>query len=213
MGHQFRLKNMKIERATAIKIPSSTPKKMTPSVAVTARANADTLTRRNFAAVATSISDNAAAMTIAARAEFGRFASRPGTKTSITTTSAAPTSPVSWLFAPLCSATAVREPLVEIGKPLEEPGERVGGTDPDHLLARVHLLAAPRGEARRRRDRVGERHERDAQRCGEQRADVARARPKGTEAAGSPAAAMPTVATPCAVEVEQRHREPSRARR
>ena len=42
------------------------------------------------------------------------------------------------------------------GEPLEEPGEGVGGTDPDHLLARVDLVAATGREAGRRRDRVGE---------------------------------------------------------
>ena len=33
----------------------------------------------------------------------------------------APTSPVSWVFAPDCSATAVREPLVETAKPCTSP--------------------------------------------------------------------------------------------
>ena len=33
----------------------------------------------------------------------------------------APTSPVTWVFAPACSATAVREPLVLTGKPWKKP--------------------------------------------------------------------------------------------
>ena len=33
----------------------------------------------------------------------------------------APTSPVTWVFAPACSATAVREPLVLTGKPWKSP--------------------------------------------------------------------------------------------
>ena len=48
----------------------------------------------------------------------------PGTNTSITAITAAPTRPVSWVFAPARSATAVRDPLVLTGKPGEQPGRR-----------------------------------------------------------------------------------------
>ena len=78
VGHQFRLKNARIESATAIRIPSSTPKNMTPSVAVIASMKADVRTRRNLRTAAMSIRDSAAAITIAASAEFGRLASNPG---------------------------------------------------------------------------------------------------------------------------------------
>ena len=56
-------------------------------------------------------------MTTAASVGCGRSPSRPGTSTSISTIAPAPTSPVSCVLAPECSATAVRDPLVLTGKP------------------------------------------------------------------------------------------------
>ena len=64
-----------------------------------------------------SASDSDAAITTAPSAGCGRSRSRPGTSTSISRMSPAPTTPVSWVRAPDCSATAVREPLVLTGKP------------------------------------------------------------------------------------------------
>ena len=64
-----------------------------------------------------SASDSDAAITTAARVGLGRFRSSPGTSTSIRTIATAPTTPVSCVFAPACSATAVRDPLVLTGKP------------------------------------------------------------------------------------------------
>ncbi len=74
---------------------------------------------------------------------------------------------------------------------LEEPGGDVRGADADHLLVRLQLVAAPRREARRGGDRVGERHEHDADRR-EQRAGRRR-RPTSTATtvSGSPGAACP----------------------
>ena len=54
---------------------------------------------------------------------------------------------MTWLLAPACSATAVRDPLVEIGEALEEAGGDVGRAHADHLLVGVDLVAAPRREA------------------------------------------------------------------
>ena len=85
---------------------------------------------------------------------------------------------MSWLLAFDCSATAVREPLVDIGKALEEPRGDVRRTHADHLLVGLDLFTAPSREARRGRDRVGQRHERDAHRGDEQGNDVAGARPR-----------------------------------
>ena len=48
----------------------------------------------------------------------------------VTTISAAPTTPVSWLFAPARSATAVREPLVLTGKPWKSPAARLAAPIP-----------------------------------------------------------------------------------
>ena len=145
-GHQLRLKNMRIDSATAMRIPSSTPKKITPSVAVSMSTNDDFRIRKNFAAAVTSIRDRAAAMTIAASAEFGRFASRSGSRTSITTTSAAPTRPVTWLLAPLFSATAVREPLVEIGNPWNSPANALAAPIP--IISWLAFTSSPRRAAK-----------------------------------------------------------------
>ena len=70
---------------------------------------------------ATSARDSDAAITTAASAGCGRSFSSPGTTTSINVIAAAPTSPATWLFAPACSATAVRDPLVLTGNPWNKP--------------------------------------------------------------------------------------------
>ncbi len=119
----------------------------------------------------------AAAITTAASAVCGRSASRELKKSSRSATTDAPTSPVSWLLAPDCSATAVREPLVDTAKPWKNPGGQVGGPDADHLLVRVDLVATASREARRRRDRVGQRDQRDADRRRQQRTDIAEVGP------------------------------------
>ena len=60
-------------------------------------------------------------MTTAASVGCGRLRNSPGTATSISTIMAAPTRPVTWVLAPDCSATAVREPLVLTGNPWKSP--------------------------------------------------------------------------------------------
>jgi hypothetical protein len=64
-----------------------------------------------------SANDSDAAITTAASAGCGRSRSSPGTRRSINVMTTAPTTPVSWLRAPDCSATAVLEPLVLTGNP------------------------------------------------------------------------------------------------
>ena len=68
-----------------------------------------------------SASEIDAAITTAASVGCGRFCSRPGTNSRISVMAAAPTTPVICVFAPACSATAVREPLVLTGKPWKKP--------------------------------------------------------------------------------------------
>ncbi len=64
-------------------------------------------------------------MTTAARTGWGMFWTRPGRNTSMTRTRTAATIPVSWVFAPDWTATAVREPLVLTGNPLNRPAARL----------------------------------------------------------------------------------------
>ena len=77
-----------------------------------------------------SASDREATITTAASVGCGRFRSSPGTSTSISTISARPTRPVSWVLAPACSATAVREPLVLTGKPWKKPAPMLAAPIP-----------------------------------------------------------------------------------
>jgi hypothetical protein len=81
-------------------------------------------------------------MTTAASAEFGRSASRPLKKTNSNTTMPAPTSPVSWLFAPDCSATAVRELLEEMAKPWKNPAAMFA--DPMPIISWFGFTCSPR---------------------------------------------------------------------
>ena len=62
-----------------------------------------------------------AAITIAANAEVGRLRVSPLAATNITMIPAAPMTPVSWLFAPVVCATAVRDELALKGKPWKRP--------------------------------------------------------------------------------------------
>ena len=75
--------------------------------------------RRTVAGMSASESD--AAITTAARVGWGRLRNNPGATSSSSTIVTAPTSPVTWVFAPACSATAVREPLVLTGNPWKSP--------------------------------------------------------------------------------------------
>ena len=72
----------------------------------------------------------AAVITIAARADCGRLRIKPGTNISITSTAAAATSPVNWVLAPDCSATAVRDPLVLTGNPWNRLASRLADPMP-----------------------------------------------------------------------------------
>ena len=52
----------------------------------------------------------------------------------------APASPANWLRAPTSSATAVRELLVEIGKPWKNPAATFADAEHRELLVLVDLL-------------------------------------------------------------------------
>jgi hypothetical protein len=60
-------------------------------------------------------------MTTAPSAADGRSARSAGANRRRATIASAPTTPVSWVFAPADSATGVREALLLTGKPLKNP--------------------------------------------------------------------------------------------
>ena len=64
-----------------------------------------------------------------------------------------------------------------MAKPWKKPAATFDGAHADHLLIGVDLVAAAGGEAGGGGDRVGQRHQRDADRGEEQRSDIGGARP------------------------------------
>ena len=101
---------------------------------------------------------------------------------------------MTWLLAPDCSATAVREPLVDTAKPWNRPAATFAAPMPIISWFGIDLVAAAGGEARRGGDGVGERHERDADRGDEQRADIVETSVHGSDGRGRPSGSAPTVA-------------------
>ena len=144
-----------------------------------------------------SASEMAAMITTAASAVCGRSVSSPGTKTSMTTTRPAPTSPVTWSWRRPAPRRPSASRSTEIAKPWNRPAPTLEA--PTAIISRfgVHLVAAPGGEAGRRGDGVGQRDEHDADRGGGQRREVARAGPRERRA-GKPCGSVPTVLTPSA---------------
>ncbi len=94
---------------------------------------------------------SAATITTAARADCGRSLSSELKNTSKITTTPAPMRPVSCVFAPDCSATAVRDPLVETAKPWRKPAVTFaapmpiiswfGSTSSPRLAAKLEAVA------------------------------------------------------------------------
>ena len=115
---------------------------MTPALATSDSATADGRTFHRRASSAKSARESAAAMTTAASAEFGRSARRPLKNTSSSTTTPAPTMPASWLLAPDCSATAVRELLAEMAKPRKKPAARLAAPMP--IISWFGFTCSPR---------------------------------------------------------------------
>ena len=115
---------MRIDSATAMAIPGSTPSRTTlPNATIDTR-NSALRCRHSRAVPGISASDSDAVITTAASAGCGRFRNKPGTSTIITMITTAPTTPVSWVLAPDRSATAVRDPLVLTGNPWNKPAAR-----------------------------------------------------------------------------------------
>ena len=102
-------------------MPSSTPRMITATDAVSDSTSADRRTDAYRRSAPRFSKDSAAVMTTAANADCGRSASNEFKKTIRTATRPAPTRPVTWLCAPDCSATAVREELVETANPCRSP--------------------------------------------------------------------------------------------
>ena len=130
----------------AMRMPWSTPKKTTPTVATSERSSAVLRTRAKRRRTAMSASEIAAMMTTAASAVCGRSVSSPGTNRSMRATRPAPTRPVTCVLAPDCSATAVREPLTEIAKPWNRPAPTLEA--PTAIISRFASTSSPRRAAK-----------------------------------------------------------------
>ena len=91
-------------------------------------------------------SDSAAPITTAASADCGRSASSELKNSSSTTSSAAPTTPATWLLAPDCSATAVRDPLVEMANPWKKPAATLAAPMP--IISWLGSSSSPRRAAK-----------------------------------------------------------------
>ena len=85
-------------------------------------------------------------MTTAASAAWGRSASIELRNRSSTATRPAPTTPVSWVRAPDCSATAVRDPLVEMAKPWKRPAAMLAAPIP--IISWSGSTSSPRRAAK-----------------------------------------------------------------
>ena len=132
-----------MDSATAIAIPGSTPSSATPANAATDSRHSALRCRHNRTVPGMSASDSDAVITTAARAGEGRFRNRPGTSTIITMITTAPVTPVSWVFAPDRSATAVRDPLVLTGNPWNKPAAKFATPIP--IISPLPSISCPDG--------------------------------------------------------------------
>ena len=156
----------------ATTMPSRTPKKITPALATSESTTAERRIIHTLASREKSARESAAAMTTAASAEFGRLARSPLRNTSNMITTPAPTTPASWLLAPDCSATAVRELLAEMANPRKKPAAMLA--EPIPIISLFGFTRSPRRVLNEvdSSDGVGQGHERDADGGDEQRHDV-----------------------------------------
>ncbi len=132
---------MRIDSATAIPIPGSTPSSTTPRNAAIDSRHSTLRCRHSRTVAGMSASDSDAVITTAASAGCGRLRNSPGSRTIMRMIRAAPTTPVSWVFAPDRSATAVRDPLVLTGKPWKRPAARFATPMP--IISPLPLISCP----------------------------------------------------------------------
>ena len=109
----------------AMTIPCSTPTKATPRKAASDSSPSTRSIRSSRRTAARSSSDDAATITTAASVDDGRYWVTPGASRMNATISRAPTTPTSWLLAPACSATGVRDELADTGNPPSRPPARL----------------------------------------------------------------------------------------
>ena len=135
-----RRNTLKIESATATAMPWSTPRSATPRNAVIDRANSARRCRHSRTVPGMSASDSDCGDHDRGERRVGEVLQQSRHEHQHQHDQRRSDHPVSCVFAPACSATAVREPLVLTGKALEEPRRDVRRADPDHLPVAVDLL-------------------------------------------------------------------------
>ena len=109
------------DRTIVTMMPSSTPNTITPRNAASERPASILSMRQSARSPRRSIRPTAAPMTTAASTADGRNSVRPGASRMNARMSAAPTTPVSCVREPACSATGVRDDDAETGNPPRSP--------------------------------------------------------------------------------------------
>jgi hypothetical protein len=115
----------------AIIMPGTGPSVATPRNAAIESQNSQRWIRNRRPSSLNSNRPTADAITTPASAAFGRSRSSCGANINIRAIASAPTTPVSWVFEPLASATGVRDELLLIGKPWKIPAATFATPSPN----------------------------------------------------------------------------------
>ena len=207
-GHQLRRKNSRIAIATATTIPCSTPSRITPALAVSethegARADREVATEDRHVGQGERRHDHDRREGGLGQVREQRVEEQQQHDHERRADEARHLALGTRLLGDRRARAAGRD-----GEALEQAGGDVRCAHPDHLLVGLDLVAAPGGEAGGRGDRVGERHERDADRRDQQRPGCRSRWSTAGSASEPPAGSEPTVVDAVIGQV----RAPPRAR-
>src|SRR6202034_3221719 len=136
-----------MDSATAMAILGRTPSRATPRKAAIDSRNSALRCRHSRAVAGMSARDSDAVITTAARAGWGRFRNKPGISTIMRMIRTAPVTPVSCVFAPDRSATAVLDPLGALRRPPRHHQDQDAPRDADCGRGRNRIaVRQPLGE-------------------------------------------------------------------
>jgi hypothetical protein len=176
-------------------MPGRTPSRATPRNAAIDSPHSVRRCRHRRTTPETSASERDATITTAASVGCGRSRSRPGKASSIVAIATAPTRPVTCVFAPACSATAVREPLVLTGKPWNSPAAMFAAPTPS--ISRFPSISLPLRPANADAVAIVSANETSAMpNAPPTRSGMSDAWTSGIESGGNPCGSGPTRSTP-----------------